>query len=250
MKSRDHEKRALERLRADIELEQLGLDSQRLREAEERAREAYLRREKRRQRGRSLRRRVMVGAAATLAVLVVSFAYTVISPSAVSTANNALRRASIWVNDKLHLGIRFDVPVDDAPKVDLDTVKTYASMDAALAELGVPLVGFAPESGAVLERIEAVEMTEDEYRYSLTYRMKDKVVFVVMETLGDENVTAMLIEERIEIDTPMGMMICGEGKENWSGEIMANSYQIRVFGALEFDEFEVLCQYLTQFTEP
>ena len=250
MKSRDHEKRALERLRADIELDQLGLDSQRLREAEERAREAYLRREKRRQRGRSLRRRVMVGAAATLAVLVVSFAYTVISPSAVSTANNALRRASIWVNDKLHLGIRFDVPVDDAPKVDLDTVKTYASMDAALAELGVPLVGFAPESGAVLERIEAVEVAEGEYRYKIIYDVNNCAVSVMMETLGDETVAAVLNEEGIELSTPLGILLSWKWEESWNGEMLLNPYQLRIFGTMEFEEFETLCQYLTLFTEP
>lgn len=249
MKSRDHEKRALERLRADIELEQLGLDSQRLREAEERAHEAYLRREKKRQRGRSLRRRVMVGAAATLAILVVSFAYTVISPSAVSTANNALRRASIWVNDKLHLGIRFDVPVDDAPKVDLDTVKTYASMDAALAELGVPLVGFAPESGAVLERIEAVKLAEGDYRYSITYQVEGKAIQLIMENLGDETVTAILDEKRKEMATPLGIAICWMGEEGWKGEMLVNPYQVRIISGLEFDTLNVICQYLTIVTE-
>ena len=64
--------------------------------------------------GRSAR--VVIIAAAAVCLMVVSFLYSALAPVTVSSANNVVRRAVIWINDQLHLGITFPEPLNIDPR--------------------------------------------------------------------------------------------------------------------------------------
>lgn len=91
-------KSELRRMEAKLRALETELDDAQMDEITDRAHEEYLRRcvvrdTRRNSRWKRYCRRVMVVAAATIALMVCSFAYTVMTPVTVSTANNAVRRA-------------------------------------------------------------------------------------------------------------------------------------------------------------
>lgn len=111
-------KSELRRMEAKLRALDAELDNAQMDEITDRAHEEYLRccvvRDTRRNsRWKRWCRRAMVAAAAAIALMVFSFAYAAVTPVTASTANNAVRRAAIWVNDALRLGVEFPMPADD-----------------------------------------------------------------------------------------------------------------------------------------
>lgn len=84
-------------------------------------------------------RRILVVAATAVLLMVSSFMYTVFTPDAVSHAKSFIHRATVWVNDVLHLGLEIEVPPDTSLQGD-DGVIVFYSLEEAAAALPHPLV--------------------------------------------------------------------------------------------------------------
>lgn len=85
-------------------------------------------------------RRILAISATAVFLLVLSFAYTVFMPEAVSNAKGYIHKVTIWANDVLHLGFEVDVPSEEYKQGNMPDTVYYSFEDAAAAHLPHPLV--------------------------------------------------------------------------------------------------------------
>lgn len=85
-------------------------------------------------------RRVLLVSATAVFLMVLSFAYTVFTPNAVSNAKGFVHKVTIWATDVLHLGFKVEVPSEDYVQESMADTVYHSFEDAAAANLPHPLV--------------------------------------------------------------------------------------------------------------
>lgn len=242
-------KSELRRMEAKLRALETELDDAQMDEITDRAHEEYLRRcvvrdTRRNSRWKRYCRRVMVVAAATIALMVCSFAYTVMTPVTVSTANNAVRRAAIWVNDALQLGVEFPMPVDDGARAKLEIPSTYDSIEEAYDELGVHFVFINELNGLEFQGLETLKTGEGMYQFQIMYRDSTRELSIVMSTLSDENAIATLDDSREIVHSDIGDISIWQSDGTYRGMTVFDNYLIRIQGSLTYEEFIEICKAL------
>lgn len=245
-------KSELRRMEAKLSALETELDDAQMDEITDRAHEEYLRRcvvrdTRRNSRWKRYCRRVMVVAAATIALMVCSFAYTVMTPVTVSTANNAVRRAAIWVNDALQLGVEFPMPVDDGSNVKLIFPQIYNTLEAAHEDLGIALVYIEGLEELKLEKIETTELTEKEYEIKLLYSNSPDSISISMIKMNDENTIGTFDNENKTIVTDIGNVSIWKYDDGFKGAILVNDYIVQIQANCTEDEFILICEHLGVF---
>lgn len=118
-------------------------------------------------------RRAMAACLLAMAFLVGSFVYTAVVPAKVGEANNAIRSMTLWINEKLHLGFTFDVPVSDKDQLDEVEPVTgdYASVEEAASATGLTLAALDEQaSGFHLASVDVMEAAGRVRMVTLIYR--------------------------------------------------------------------------------
>lgn len=243
-------KSELRRMEAKLRALETELDDAQMDEITDRAHEEYLRRcvvrdTRRNSRWKRYCRRVMVVAAATIALMVCSFAYTVMTPVTVSTANNAVRRAAIWVNDALQLGVEFPMPVDDGAKIELEFPHTYDSVESASSELNIPLISVDESTGFYLDKLEINESGKGMYDIQINYIDGEKELYIMMTSLSDENTIAMLSQENVVIHSSIGDITVWKSGETNLAVTVLGEYLIQIQGIMSSELFFQVCNSLT-----
>lgn len=229
-----------------LEFEPLLDDTVRMDEIKKRAYEEYMRRqlaakEKPKSYNR-LRRRVMVAVAAAVGIMVISFVYSAIAPVPVSSANNFVRRAAIWINNTLQMGIEFSVPVNDGAQIEQPAIEetvVYSSIQEAVKALGEPLVGFVPsaDTDIQLERIEAVTTSPQIRTVQTDYEVSTYSMMIKQTTLGDENDIAPLMPDVALIDSSIGQISIWETDTTMRAMTVCNGNLIQIRSDMPYDEF-------------
>lgn len=192
-----------------------------------------------------LLRRAGVAAAVAACVLVLSFVYTICAPVTVSTANNFVRRATIWVNDALHLGLEFPVPVEDENTADLlaDGEMVFDSVEAASRAIGLPLVHLAEESGAELVEVRVQVVNAQAERVCVTYLVNRKRLYLTMWQLLVEQTVAMQNNHHC-ISTDAGYMYVWENKGSVKGRMVDSIWTTMMISEETIDVTKQTLQYL------
>lgn len=204
--------------------------------------------QRRKRRGR-MHRRIAAVCAATLGILVVSFGFSVLMPNKIGQANNGVKKVALWFGEKLHLDLKFDQPVDDEPLVDVKTEKTFFSIDKALEELKIPIVGFKKEARVELEKIEIATHSERQYLIKSIYSNNNEQIVLYVECLSDQTTAAVLAEQQIKIATPLGDAICWSNEEGSRAVLYSEQYSIQVTSNMILDDFMETLGYLKLFIQ-
>ena len=148
---------------------------------------------------KGLLRRVVTIAAATVSLFIISFAYSVLAPVSVSNADNLVRRAAIWVNDKLKLGFQFSVPFDNDNKpISLDNA-TYYSIEEAANNVNVPFAYFADPGRLAFNNITVETVASGNTIVVVSYKGTLGTTSLQSLPLGSEN-TVSFSSQGYEID--------------------------------------------------
>lgn len=190
------------------------------------------------------RRILLVSATATL-LMILSFAYTVFMPNAVSSAKGFVRRATIWINDVLHLKIEVEVPLEEYMHEHMEETVYYSLEDASNANLPHPVVCFQ-YPGAELQSI-TVQYPYQRPKTTISYRFGSISFDILLTTIGDEYFSSLY-----DLD---GQPIPWEGGEffYWDLDTFRHAVtyyadteiSVNVSSELPFDTFVELCQSLT-----
>lgn len=244
------ERRELEKELRLLAMEETKLDPERDAQIIARAKEQYeqTRKEETKEpvRGNRIGRRVLIVSATAMALMVLSFAYTVLMPDSVSSAKNFVHRATIWVSNALHLGIEVEVP-PEGPTQGSTEDAVYYSLEEAAANLPYPLV-YLDHPDVELQSV----MVLAAYQYpeaALSYRYESADINIYIAFIGEDYYT--------KLNTPDGKIIPWKEGELACWNLDVGEHAFTYYAGLEisidtkddlsFDTFTDLCRYLTPF---
>ena len=117
-------------------------------------------------------RRVVIIAAAAVCLMVVSFLYIALAPVTVSSANNVVRRAVIWINDQLHLGITFPEPLNiDPDKAEITSYTTFSTLEEAKQRVNLPIIYLMDSGDLKLSDISANIILDEKIMLFISKRL-------------------------------------------------------------------------------
>lgn len=201
-----------------------------------RAHDELLRREKARiarQEARKRRlRRVVVGSAAIVSVLVVSFVYSALAPVTVSSANNFVRRASIWINDKLRLGVTFTEPVDDEAKKVLNANTEFSSLEEAAKNLNAPIVYFEDAGTLKFDKVSATGISSFTANPPILIKYKNDSDYITLDCypMGESDTLALgnTTDDYVPLETKLGTVYFAELENAIHGIMTYQNYMITI----------------------
>ena len=200
-------------------------------------------------RGIGIGRRILLVSAAAMLLMVLSFAYTVFTPNAVSNAKGFVQRATIWVNDAFHLGLKVEVPPKDFKQGQTnDTI--YYSLEEAAANLPYPLVYFQ-DPNAELKSI-TLQQTYPFPEIVLSYQYETAQCDIMLVSLGENYIGNLESIDGEIIPWQHGEMACWSINEHNHARAYYLGMEIHITdsGNMPYSVFQRLCRSLTEFTEP
>lgn len=168
-------------------------------------------------RKKSRRLRTVIVCALAAALIVLPLVYTCLMPVTVSNANNFVRKATIWINDKLHLDIEIDEPLSNDGEV-IDDVKIaekkFLTFEEAAAYLGEPLLVLnCDETELRLKDICITSFPEGSRTVEQTYVHGDYECILSLKELFSLDVAALSVETYY-ITTEVGALNAWMNEEN------------------------------------
>lgn len=234
-----------------LELEPYEPTPERVEEIKQRAFEMYEREinakkklEEKKAEKKGRRRRVVVVAALTVAFLLISFVYNAVTPMTVANANSFMKRAVIWINDKLHLGIEFEAPLLDDSQIDNEGEITFQTIKEASSKTNFPIVSL-PDSPMV--KLDEIVVTIEDDQYSLLnikYHLESGFFNISIKPLYDNN-TVFFKENSREINNScIGKIFVWRAGDYMQGRAYYKGYMIRISSTLSEESFSSYCELL------
>lgn len=194
--------------------------------------------------GSGLLRRAAAVFAIAVGLIVVSVVYTALAPVSSGNANSFVRRAAIWVNDQLHLGISFPVPEDEGAVSQLEE-QTFTTLKEAVQSLNTPIICIQEDAiqGLSFTSLETVS-SENTFISLLSYKLGEKSISISIEPLLDNALIDISQDKVIEFSSPIGTLFILDSKEaNWAFAYY-NGYLIEIYGSVSEDLFLLCCSSL------
>lgn len=234
----------------DLQLEPICENENRMEEIKQRAFEEYMRRQSSQPFNpqKPLRHNVMVVAAATAGILIFSFAFSVFAPVAVSSANQYVRRAALWINNTLHLGFEYPEPVEDAAKIIPESPKRYSTLESAAQALSTPLLCIDQSGDLQLDKVETFFIADGVMSVQISYLATEGNFSISISPLGDETIIAPLLSEAILLDTQLGEMAAWKTTDGDRALIVFKGSMVQISSTLPFESFLSLCGSIKEFT--
>ena len=196
---------------------------------------------------RGYRHYAMAAVVMAIAFIFVPVIYTALFPVTVSNANNVMRRAGVWINNALRLGIEFPEPIDDdnyigAPKqVGTYTFQTMSELASFIGENVLALDSTLP--GLVLNSISVTVPESKLTQINLDYTFNDQHIALTYENIVSD-VALVPHVDATELLTPAGTLFywSTEAMHRATGIISTWSIQLKANADLSesFDIFTTL----------
>lgn len=194
-------------------------------------------------------RRVVIIAAAAVCLMVVSFLYSALAPVTVSSANNVVRRAVIWINDQLHLGITFPEPLNiDPDKAEITSYTTFSTLEEAKQRVNLPIIYLMDSGDLKLSDISANIILDEKVMLFITYsNSTDNITFFIYAHESDSVVSAFFATNYRTVSSNVGDVFVCEAEDGANAYLFYDDYSIRINTSLDLSTFCTLIQNLALF---
>lgn len=195
-------------------------------------------------------RRVVIIAAAAVCLMVVSFLYSALAPVTISSANNVVRRAVIWINDQLHLGITFPEPVDDSSKKEITSYTVFSTLEEAAQNTDLPLVYLKDSGNLTLSNISANVILNEKIMLSLTYsNNKEDNLTILIYAYENSNINSAFSAANYRtISSDVGDVFACELEDGACAYLFYDGYSIRINTSLDLKMLISLLSNLALFS--
>ena len=193
-------------------------------------------------------RRVVVTAAAIICLLVGSTVIALLNPLQSGNADNFFRRAVIWVNDQLHLGIEFAVPDEEKKNAFFNNGEEIESIQEAAKSLNMCIVCLMGNEDLVLEGIDYnVDSFTNEKIVTLRYKINNASISIVTKTGMDYNTISINSKAVKKIETSVGEIVLLETGDSVRGVVIYENVYAILSNTMSMDDFTDYCKYLYVF---
>ncbi len=180
-------------------------------------------------------RRVVIIAAAAVCLMVVSFLYSALAPVTVSSANNVVRRAVIWINDQLHLGITFPEPIDTDPhKAEITGYTVFSTLEEAAQRVDLPVVYLKDSGDLMLSSITANVALYDKASLSIVYKNNSDSIMILIYAHKSDNVTASFSAANYRrVSSAIGDVYVCDAEGGSNAYLFYDDYSIKISTSLD-----------------
>lgn len=194
--------------------------------------------------------RLIVALSIGMCLVLGSFLFSVFAPTVISSANDFMRRAGIWINDVFQLGIEVERPLeieDDGVGINRDIKTDFASVEEASKHFGLPLLVLRDQANEfVLTPPKAELGIEPFYMLYYSYSSGNSVIrFEYEHILTDTSINLRSVAE--EYETKIGTFIAQENADNIVFITTYNDFILRIVSTLALEDSLLLindCQWL------
>lgn len=200
--------------------------------------------QKMKEKRKSTLRRVVVTAAAIVCLLIGSTVIALLNPLQSGNADNFFRRAVIWVNDQLHLGIELPM-LKEENKAQFDEGTVIASISEVVDSINFPIVYLKETPNLHFDQIEKeTDSFSDEVTVTLGYTTPEGTIRITNKSGSISNITSINVGETIFIQTAIGDVIIIETETFIRGILMMDNVYVSLTGTMPLKNFSDYCQNL------
>ena len=184
---------------------------------------------------RGVLRRAAIIAAAAVCLMVLSFLYSALAPVTVSSANNVVRRAVIWINDQLHLGITFPEPIDTDPhKAEITGYTVFSTLEEAAQRVDLPVVYLKDSGDLMLSSITANVALYDKASLSIVYKNNSDSIMILIYAHKSDNVTASFSAANYRrVSSAIGDVYVCDAEGGSNAYLFYDDYSIKISTSLD-----------------
>lgn len=201
---------------------------------------------------RGVLRRAAIIAAAAVCLMVLSFLYSALAPVTVSSANNVVRRAVIWINDQLHLGITFPEPIDTDPhKAEITDYTVFATLEEAAQRVDLPVVYLKDSGDLTLSSISANVILNGNTSLSLLYiniNNNQRLSITIYSFETSNTISSFSAANYRTVSSDVGDVFVCESEDGANAYLFYDDYSIRINTSLDAKLFIPLLQNLALFS--
>jgi len=191
-----------------------------------------------------LLRRVVAVFAIAVGLIVMSVVYSVIAPVTSSSANSFVRRAAIWVNDQLHLGISFPVPEEEPNGINIEQ-NSFSSIQEASKVLDMPIVIIRDDVEDILfSGIETVPSIDNSLILFIHYKIGGRSLDISVEKFRDGEIFDNSSSDITKLLSPIGEVFIWETEEISRAITFYNGYFIEFYGHIPLELLLTCCKSL------
>ena len=191
--------------------------------------------------------RMAIVCAAAVCLMVVSFLYSALAPVTISSANNVVRRAAIWVNDQLHLGIMFPEPVSDAPKRVTTESSVFFTLEEAAQNTNLPIIYLMDDSDLELQSISISPVLNGKASLSIHYAKDNQNLSIAVYPNENSSALSFSATNYCIVSSCIGAVYACETEDGVNAYLFYDDYSIRINASLGYDDFCLMLQYLALF---
>jgi len=230
------------KLRA-MQLEDMKDDMLPLDEMKQRALLEYNRRrqEEKRRKRRGIPQRLIVALSIAICLLLTGFLFSVFSPMTVSTANDFMKRAIIWIGDTLKLDVSIETPIEypNDSSNDTDTRQvSFDSVEEASDYYDIPLLRLKNSvDGYTLTPPEAIEGARPFYLLEYSYRSALNYYILKYEKILDQSLATAYQEDSAAFETAIGTIYAWDTNGVTQGVFVSGQYCVYIKTSFSIDNF-------------
>ncbi len=198
---------------------------------------------------RGVLRRAAIIAAAAVCLMVLSFLYSALAPVTVSSANNVVRRAVIWINDQLHLGITFPEPIDTDPhKAEITGYTVFATLEEAAQRVDLPVVYLKDSGDLTLSSISANSVLHSKASLSLIYKNDaDNIMILIYTHESDRTNASFSSANYCKVSSAIGDVYICDAEGGANAYLFYGDYSIMISTSLDSSSLTPILSTLTLF---
>lgn len=190
-------------------------------------------------------RRVVVTAAAIVCLLVGSTVIALLNPLQSGNADNFFRRAVIWVNDQLHLGIELPVHQTEETKAQFEDDRIISSISDIAESIDFPIVYLKETQDLHFDFITREEEPfSKEITVTLRYTTPTGTIRIVNKSGSIFNTISANSNKTITIQTAIGNVIVFETESFNRGILTVDNASVTLIGTMPIEIFENYCKNL------
>ena len=188
-------------------------------------------------------RRVVVTAAAIVCLLVGSTVIALLNPLQSGDADNFFRRAVIWVNDQLHLGIQLPLPKNEETKAQFAEGDIMPSILDVAETVDFPIVYLEETQDLHFDLItKEIEPFSNEITVNLKYTATDGTIRIINKSGSLSNISSTNTNEVITVQTSLGNVVIFETEDFFKGVIAIDNVYITLIGEIPIEHFMNICK--------
>lgn len=189
-------------------------------------------------------RRVVVTAAAIICLLIGSTVIALLNPLQSGNADNFIRRAVIWVNDQLHLGIELSAPKtqEDRAQFEEDVISSISNVAETI---DFPIVYLKETNDLHFDFItKEVEPFLNDVTVTLRYTAPDGTIRLINQSGPTFNTVSANIDEAITAQSAIGNVIVYATEDFDRGLLVVDNVYVTLVGTMPLESFLNHCQNL------